>query len=265
MEFFNVLQPSPVLLPYIKHYWTLKISDAPAIRERVIASGSMTLVFHRGNRMFSSVEDDLQPRSFICGLSSKYTDLLSSDQLDMIVVVFRPFGLKAFFDAPACEFQDRCVSINDLGDKYLIELEDKLFYEQDDDICIKLIEEYLIKRLCFSSDYDYKRILASVRLINSQPLVTIGSLADVTCLSQKQFFRVFSNNVGTKPKEFIRIVRFQRALYVLQNRADISMTELAYECGYYDQPHLIKEFKYFSGYTPREYIAVCAPYSDYFS
>ena len=45
----------------------------------------------------------------------------------------------------------------------------------------------------------------------------------------------------------------------------MSFSQLAYECGFYDQSHLINEFKVFSGYTPKEYLAACAPHSDYFS
>jgi len=54
-------------------------------------------------------------------------------------------------------------------------------------------------------------------------------------------------------------------LYTLQCQPGISFAQLACECGFFDQSHMIKEFKLFSGYTPAEYLAVCAPYSDYFS
>ena len=110
-----------------------------------------------------------------------------------------------------------------------------------------------------------KRIGATIQKINLHPQPTIHNLAQTACLSDKQFNRVFHEYVGTTPKEFIRIVRLQRALYTLQTQPDINFAQLAYECGYYDQSHLIKEFKAFSGYTPGEYLALCAPYSDYFS
>lgn len=225
----------------------------------------MSLVFHRGQRMFSTAEDDFQPQSFVCGLSTNYTDLYSRETVDMIVVVFRPFGARAFFNMPMNEFHDKSISLDDLEDKALLELKNRILDEQDDKICINLIERFFIKRLCSFDDYNYPRIVASVNTINCRPSIDIKSLADISCLSYKQFNRIFTGYVGSNPKEFVRIVRFQRALYILQNNAGISMTSLAYECGYYDQPHLVKEFKSFSGYTPTEYIAMCAPYSDYFS
>ena len=90
-------------------------------------------------------------------------------------------------------------------------------------------------------------------------------LSEAACLSSKQFGRVFADHVGTTPKEYLRIVRMQRALFLLQQDATLPFVQVAYECGYSDQSHMIKEFKLFSGYTPAEYLSVCAPYSDYFS
>ena len=115
--------------------------------------------------------------------------------------------------------------------------------------------------------------------INLQPQINIPQLSEAACLSSKQFGRVFADHVGTTPKEYLRIVRMQRALFLLQQDVTLPFVQVAYECGYSDQSHMIKEFKLFSGYTPAsqgkfrramgytpaEYLSVCAPYSDYFS
>lgn len=77
--------------------------------------------------------------------------------------------------------------------------------------------------------------------------------------------RIFHEYIGLNPKEFMRVVRFHKALFILQNDPSMNFTRLTYECGYYDQSHLIREFKQFAGYTPREYMAACSPHSDYFS
>lgn len=95
--------------------------------------------------------------------------------------------------------------------------------------------------------------------------LSVSELADTVALSKKQFQRIFSEHVGATPKEFMRIVRFHRALYTLQKNPSMNFTTLAHECGYYDQAHMTNEFKLFSGYTPSQYVAICAPYSDYFS
>ena len=95
--------------------------------------------------------------------------------------------------------------------------------------------------------------------------IRVSDLASSVFLSTKQFLRVFTGHIGISPKDFLRIVRFQHALYMLQSTPAMTFSRLACECGFYDQPHLINEFKIFSGYTPGEYLSLCAPYSDYFS
>jgi len=114
-----------------------------------------------------------------------------------------------------------------------------------------MIENYLLNRLHSFDEYNMKRIDAVVKGINEQPMINVTALSQIACLSDKQLNRVFAEYVGSMPKEFIRIVRLQRALYLLQNSATENFTQLAYECGFYDQAHLIKEFKAFSGYTAK--------------
>jgi AraC-like DNA-binding protein len=70
--------------------------------------------------------------------------------------------------------------------------------------------------------------------------------------------------VGTSPRQFLKTVRFQNALHTKFNQKSVSLTQLACDCGYYDQSHMINDFKSLSGFTPGEYFACCEPYSDYF-
>ncbi|WP_165021436.1 MULTISPECIES: helix-turn-helix domain-containing protein [unclassified Dysgonomonas] len=266
MNVFEIIYPSPILAPYIRYYWILDAESTSPISERVTPTGCIDLVFHKRDSMFSLADNKLQPQSFLCGLSTEFSDLTSiTGKVSMIVTVFQPFGAKVFFDIPMSEFQNKTISIDDIGDKELQELEDQLLNETDNRTCIKLIESYLIDRLHSFKDYNYKRIVASIQAIDNKSHVSISSLAEIACLSYKQFNRIFTEHIGTNPKEFSRIIRFQRALHILQTKPQINLTQLAFEAGYYDQPHLIKEFKTFSGYTPSEYIAICDPYSDYFS
>ncbi len=265
METFNIIYPSPALAPYIRYYWLLKVDAISEISETSIPVGCINLIFHRGSRMFSETSNELQPQSFVGGLSTGFTELTSTGNVDMIVVVFQPFGARAFFNLPMSEFFNNCISVNDIGDIALKELEKQIQNNPDSLSSIDLIEKHFVKQLHSFDDYNYKRIVAAIEAVNNQPQIEITSLSDIACLSYKQFTRIFTEYVGAKPKEFTRIIRFQRALYILQTNPKISLTQLAFECGYYDQPHLIKEFRIFAGCTPTEFIAACNPYSDYFS
>jgi len=264
MEKFLEIQPSPFLEPYIKQYWLLKTLGDPVSLARTVPTGMMNLILHRGSRLLSVHDNVYHPRVFLSGHEKTFADLEYSGQIDMISVVFRPAGARAFFNLPMNKVNDLRVTANDLGDKELAELESSLTSTENDRACILMIEHFLLKRLRNLTEYNLKRIETAISLINSGQ-TDVASLADAACLSTKQFKRIFSEHIGANPKEFSRTIRFQRALHILETRPQISLTVLAYECGYYDQSHLIKEFKALSGYTPTEYIAICPPHSDYFN
>ena len=94
--------------------------------------------------------------------------------------------------------------------------------------------------------------------------MSVTELAGKACLSPKQFGRIFSNYVGMMPKEYSRIVRFQKSLWLLQNHHR-DYAGIAYACGYSDQSHFIRDFRHFCGLTPRELTEYQTPYSDLYS
>lgn len=265
MQSFKIIQPVPELTPYIRYYWILK-DDAPMpVSERTLPVGCIQLVFHKGKQLLSLKEKVLQPKTFISGQCFGFSDVCSTGEIGMIAVVFQPYAAKAFLRFPLELFFGQNVSAEDIEDKELSELAKKVEDTPEDEACIRLIEIFLIHRLIELSDFRLERVSAALLEVNRQPQISISRLAEISCWSSKQFSRVFTEYVGATPKDFMRIVRMQRALYKMQCNPTLPLVQVAYECGFADQSHMIKEFKLFSGYTPTEYMAVCAPYSDYFS
>jgi transcriptional regulator GlxA family with amidase domain len=84
--------------------------------------------------------------------------------------------------------------------------------------------------------------------------VNIFNFADNYCLSLRQFQRRFKELSGFPPKLYARIIRFGAAMQRYGNNFR-SLTDIAYECGYYDQSHFIHDFKEFSGYHPKQYFS----------
>lgn len=88
--------------------------------------------------------------------------------------------------------------------------------------------------------------------------------ADRACLSLRQFERNFIVRTGITPKLFIRIVRFEHALRVKNMNGDKSWSEIAFECGYTDSSHLLREFKEFAEFPPSKfYLQPTSGYSDF--
>lgn len=265
MQTFQIIKPVPALVPFIRYYWILQDDSSIPVSERTLPIGCIQLVFHKGKQLFSLSESALQPQSFISGQSVAFSDVSTTGRLEMITVVFQPYAAKAFFQIPTHLFHGCNVSTDEVEDIELSDLSKRIMDTPDNEACVRLIEYFFLRRLSGFSEFNMKRMSTVLHEINSQPQINISQLSDVACLSSKQFGRIFVDYVGTTPKEYMRIVRMQRALFLLQQNTAMPFVQVAHECGFFDQSHMIKEFRAFSGYTPAEYLSICAPYSDYFS
>ncbi len=263
MDKFQIVQPSVLLAPYVKQYWFLTMENVRQGIQRLIPFGCISLTFQR-NQQNNSLINGVVPVSCLSGQSTNFVNLTYSGTINFVSIVFQPAGAMAFFKMPMKELNNKNIPIDELGDTQIMELEKRLIDAPDNSTCIRLIEKFLLKRIFLIDEIRHKRLFAVIESISHEQH-DISELAQTACLGYKQFKRVFNEHIGVNPKDFVRISRFQKAAHKLQIQPQITLTELADECGYYDMSHLIKEFKEFSGYTPREFLSVCSPYSDYHS
>ncbi|MBC8004066.1 MAG: AraC family transcriptional regulator, partial [Verrucomicrobia bacterium] len=178
-----------------------------------------------------------------------------------------PLGASMFFNLPMKEFFGCIVPARYLWKEAIDRLEGILAETPDFNQKVRLMEEFLMGRLSLKEDiYSQQRMQESICLINQNlGIVDVDRLASSACWSRKQYERNFQDIIGTSPKQFMRIIRFQHALHYKNQHPLSTLTELAYENGFFDQSHMIKEFKDLAGVTPRQYFAECEPVSDYFA
>lgn len=264
MEKFQVIQPSALLTPYIKQYWFLTMDDVVHGSQRLIPFGCMVLSFHRRQSYLYLSGNCLLSKSCLSGQTTAYSNLEYSGNVNFISIIFQPAGAMAFFKIPMKELNNLHIDIDILGDTQILELEDQLMYIEDNETCVRLIEAFLFKRLYLNKEYNHRRLTTVIKSIN-RGQNNITELALTACLSYKQFKRIFTKHIGLNPKDFLRIYRFQRASYISQTQTQLTLTELADKCLYYDKSHFIRECKEFTGYTPTEFRSNCDPYSDYHS
>lgn len=118
------------------------------------------------------------------------------------------------------------------------------------------LEEYTKLEKKRSKPYGKEELVISVKnyVYDSGGLVRISELASKTGYSERYINKVFIEQMGFPPKSFCRIIRFQRALWLLNYGVTGKMTDLAADLGYYDQSQFIKDFKQFCGITPKQYL-----------
>jgi AraC-like DNA-binding protein len=83
-------------------------------------------------------------------------------------------------------------------------------------------------------------------------------------LCRKQFERIFSEHIGISPKQYLKIIRFQFAIFQKQQNANMNLLDVSFKSGYYDQSHFINDFKSLSGLTPKQYFSKNEACSDFF-
>jgi len=174
-----------------------------------------------------------------------------------------------FLNIPTSLFYNQEISGYSLENKSLNELAARISDCEDNNICVNHIEKWLLSQIANTLPdvtYNAKRIDAAIRQIIDLPQTSVTCLSSIACLSKKQFERLFNSLVGINPKEYTRIVRFQKALAQMQHQSGkINQAQIACASGYADQSHLIREFKKFCGYTPMSLLKVSKPYSDLFT
>jgi AraC-like DNA-binding protein len=101
------------------------------------------------------------------------------------------------------------------------------------------------------------------KILQTPNLVSIKDISKKTGYSQKHFINVFKRHVGLTPKEFMKVIRFQKAITEVEKKKGFNWANVAYECGYYDQSHFIADFRTFSGFTPQQFIKRDVSFKNY--
>ena len=253
----DFIEPTEILSKYIKNYFIVEIDNSIDFlpKERVFPCGNATLVFHYGSPskfQKKNSSEYIEPNLVICGQQTNYYDLSLSGKTGMILIVFKPHGVKSFFNFSITELLNENLSFQDLASNEAIELEDKLFNSLNNRQRINHIENFLVQKLIQNENFD--RVEHAVKMIeNSKGQVKIHEIAQEVCLGIKQFERIFSKHVGLNPKKFTSIIRFQNVIQMKRKYKTSNMYQLAFDNGYYDQSHFIHDFKSLTDLTPRNF------------
>ena len=116
-------------------------------------------------------------------------------------------------------------------------------------------DDYFIEKLLHKKRTNYTNTIIRISniILQNKGIVTINTLAHDANMSLRTFERRFADEVGMSPKRLSRIIRFNNAVNTRILHPQISWARLAQECGYFDQMHMIKEFKEFSSQTPESF------------
>lgn len=248
---FDKYYPTEKLKPYIQY---LVVSESEMGNEyKVFPSFGLVIGFQYKGALCVVKNNEVHKlaTSGITGVTDGYKVFRNSANIGTVLVYFTEIGFTHFAAHPANELFNLSVSLDAVFTKSdVAEVEEKLAMADNDRKRITIVERFLLSQL---KDLETdKLIVEAVKLIHkSNGTMRIKELNELLCISASPFEKRFRKGVGTSPKKFASIVRFNAVLGQL-NKAK-SLTEICYENNFFDQAHFIKEFKHFTGDTPENF------------
>lgn len=260
---YREIVPSVALRQHVVCFWTITSEgeSAPPGAGDILPDGSVELVLNFADAVLrrsgnSGAEDRLQ--RMIVGQMDRPNGVRYTGKVDLLGVRFQPAGARAFFPYPLSELSGQIHHLDSVAsrlDKTLaISVDQELPREQR----VHRLEEILSEHQWHARNRD-SEIDRAVRAIQeSHGQISVSALMRQSGISARQLERRFREGVGLTPKLLARILRFQHAYQLADETPTINWSTLALRCGYYDQAHLIRDFRAFSGATPTETFAQTA-------
>jgi AraC-like DNA-binding protein len=173
---------------------------------------------------------------------------------DGMQVNLAPAAARALFRVPMGSLTGRIIDLEELlgrrATRLVEQLQEQGSWAKRFDVLDATLTQWLSEAPPRSTEVSW----AHARLRTSHGRVRVSWLAQELGWSRKRMAARFREEVGLTPKAVARVLRFERAVRLasveLAQRGDLGWGRLAHECGYYDQAHLIREFKAISGCTP---------------
>jgi len=260
---YHQIRPSPLLASFVQCYWTIKVETRglPAPDHGVMPGGYVDLVFNVGDKVCKSDSGGVfvaQAKSFVIGPFDRFQRFRVEGQFEFLGVRFHQGRSPFCSDLPLGEVRNQAVPLSAVWEDARLTaeiqtLEFRLAQESQTGRRIVCVEQFLIKFLGSWKEPDVVVTQALDLIEEAKGQISVENLASVLGVSSRHLERKFIQYVGLSPKAFCRVTRFRHVKLLLESIHGPSGCDLAYACGYYDQTHLIREFRSFTGQTPARY------------
>ena len=246
------LKVNQALNNYIKQYW---VQQSDFLNEKLLPDGSIHLIINLGDPVCLDNGYETKRISDFCivGPHQHAITLYNEQNTYLVGVNFKLGKFFNFFDSPAYQYTNQIFKPNTPIRKQIINLQ--AFIECDDQlISVKsYLDRFFIKNLHEPKHHKIFEEALEILQTNSESML-IKEICKELGVSNKHLIKMFKDRVGLLPKSVHRINKFQKVITEINNNPNIDWSELVYNCNYFDQAHLINEFKNFCGITPAKYL-----------
>ena len=253
----QTFEPSNDLKAFVKCYWTLECpKEKTPEKNTIVPDGCIKMIFHCGdlyNHHNQNGNVITLPRCFVIGQLTLPFVVTPAGETRTFIVRFHPNGFLPFATIPIKDMENIAVPLKELFGEDIQEMEKKILNANLTLEKISIVETFLFNRLTNAETVDriVKSTVETILTANGQ--LSVNELSRRIKIDRRQLERKISSTIGLSPKQLSKTIRLQAALKRLLTEKVTSLTALAYESEYYDQAHFIKDFKEFTGITPKEF------------
>jgi AraC-like DNA-binding protein len=254
---FREIAPQQRLKPYIKSYYLFESDSEKEFEDIVFPSGLMEIIFNLGEGIWetrTNGEFKATPKIELWGQVIKPLAIRSKGKHTMFGVKFYTHTVACFLKDSVSTFNNNVLDLSSVMDHSINELHQRLLETDELKTRVELVENFLLKKLPESTLNKIEQVghfLTNMQCNDSSD--NINELAFKYGITPRYLHKLISQYTGLSPKLYYKINRFQQSLKLIANK-NASLTSVAYDCGYFDQSHFIKDFKSFTGFTPSVYL-----------
>lgn len=200
------------------------------------------------------------PDAWLEGVWERPCSTSATGKTWLVGVQFHPWAAPRFLGGAAGDCAGQVVDAQAVWGGDIRRLREQLFEAATDSARITVIGQFL-GALHRPARTDLEAAL--VRLVRTGGRSSVDSVAHAVRMDVRTFRRRCTQAIGVSPKRLARLVRFDRAVGALSGQTGVCWAEFAPEHGFYDQAHLIREFRGLLGLTPADFVARRAAFGEY--
>jgi AraC-like DNA-binding protein len=251
---------SPALARLVSSLGYATGDELPSRRERILPSGDISLMVNLHEDEFRIYDGQGRVRrvrgAMLAGPRAGPTVIDTAEQRRTVAVSFTPGGAAAFFAMPLSEACDQLVELGDVWGRDGEVVRERLCEASSPEAMLRRLEAILLDRLVGPTAPDPAIAFAAAAFERSRSIAQVASRLG---LLPRPFVRRFRAQLGLAPKRFSRVRRLQRVLVDVHPGGAIDWADVAVKHGYFDQAHLINDFRELTGITPAAYAASVGP------
>lgn len=253
---YQEYQPSPALENLVDSYWHITVNTpcTPITIQGLLPNGMAELIIHlKPSYTEAVIKGELVPlpEAFIAGIVERPISLQIKEATELFAIRFKPECIFPLFGFSLKDLTNTYVEIHALKSSKLSLLLQGVQRTPDHLVRIAQLESRLTQQLVHYRKLkgDFATAIQLIR--HSDQVNTVDQLVQKVGISKRQLQRLFKQNIGMGPKSYFRILRFRKLYQFIQANPKTAWQDIVFHFGYADQSHFIRDFKSFSGKTPK--------------